>query len=69
MAHLPNLAVLKPGLSRDIKGEHKAVKDYSTRIGQAKGSGVTPTLKHIKSEEVEHGKELHRALEGLKRSK
>lgn len=60
---------LKSGLHRDISGEKKAVRDYSSRIKQAKGTGITPTLKHIRSEEREHKSELNQALEGLKRSK
>jgi rubrerythrin len=57
---------LKTGLRKDIAGEEKAIKDYSQRIQQAKGSGVTPVLKHIRGEEKEHKVELSGALKGLK---
>lgn len=60
---------LKEGLKRDIAGEVKAIKDYGQRIKQAKGSGVTPTLKHIRGEEREHKTELSGALSGLKNAK
>jgi rubrerythrin len=57
---------LNAGLRKDIAGERKAIRDYSQRIQQSKGSGVTPILKHIRGEEQEHRGELQKALSGLK---
>jgi rubrerythrin len=57
---------IKPKLQKDLAGETKAIKDYSQRIQQAKGTPVAKTLEEIRRDEKDHHKKLIKALAGLK---
>lgn len=55
----------KSGIKRDLQGERKAIRDYTSRIGQAKTPSQRSNLREIKGDEQDHEKRLTKIIKGL----
>lgn len=53
---------LRVSLKQDLAGEHKAIKDYGTRIKQTAGTKIAGTLKEIQGDEKDHKSKLRNIL-------
>lgn len=56
---------LKSHLAADKVDEASAIKAYSRRRREARGSGLTSMLSEIQNDEKDHHRKLSKALQGL----